>query len=127
MNISIVDDDESFREAMESLIKSHGYSARTFESGVGFLQADAQGRATDCLIADMHMPGMTGLELHARLAAAGRAVPTILVTGRHDEALRRRALQSGVHCYLTKPVREDHLVGCIRAALAARGAGQDRP
>jgi FixJ family two-component response regulator len=117
INISIVDDDESVREALVGLMKSHGYAAKAFESGARYL---ATSRRADCLIADMHMPGMTGLELYHRLAAAGRATPTILITARHDEAVRDRALAEGVFCYLAKPFVEKDLMHCISAAVKSR-------
>jgi FixJ family two-component response regulator len=120
--ISIVDDDESVREGLVSLMQSHGYAAEAFDSASAFLNAD-RGRSTDCLIADMHMPGMTGLELVDRLAASGQSVPTILITARHDERVRERALKAGVHCYLPKPFKEESLLRCIHAALAARDDG----
>jgi FixJ family two-component response regulator len=122
--ISIVDDDESVREGLVGLMQSHGYCAESFESGASFLDSNGAGR-TDCLIVDMHMPGMTGLELIGRLAAAGTSVPTILVTARRDESVRARAALAGVTCYLTKPFEEDRLLGCIHAALA--DGGGDKP
>ena len=72
---------------------------------------------TACLIADGHMPGMTGVELHRHLVDAGCAIPTILVTAYPDEAVRDRALKDGVVCYLSKPVDDNHLEGCLRSAL----------
>lgn len=102
---------------MVTLMQSHGYAADAFESGEDFLLSDAS-RRTHCLIADMHMRGMTGLELLNRLAASGRLIPAILITARHDENLRARALQAGAFCYLAKPFREDDLLNCIRSALA---------
>jgi FixJ family two-component response regulator len=120
--ISIVDDDESVREALVSLMQSHGYAAEAFESGATFLNS-TQVQTTGCLIADMHMPGMTGLELLSRLVAAGLPTPTILITARHDESVRVRALRDGVACYLPKPFAEDELLRCIRSALATRDPG----
>jgi FixJ family two-component response regulator len=117
IKISIVDDDESVREALVGLMKSHGYAAEAYESGARFLAANL---APDCLIADMHMPGMTGLELHGRLIAAGMSTPTILITARRDEDVRKRALAEGISCYLTKPFKEEHLLGCILSALKGR-------
>jgi FixJ family two-component response regulator len=115
--ISIVDDDESVREALVGLMKSHGYDAEAYESGASYLAAN---RPPDCLIADMHMPGMTGLELYGRLIASGRTVPTILITARRDEDVRKRALIEGIFCYLTKPFKEEQLLGCILSALKGR-------
>ncbi|MDH2384277.1 response regulator [Bradyrhizobium sp. CER78] len=75
-----------------------------------------------CLIADIHMPAMTGLELHGQLISSGRTIPTILVTALPDDADRVRALNDGVVCYLHKPVDEDRLIQCVIAALESDGA-----
>jgi FixJ family two-component response regulator len=114
--ISIVDDDESIREAIGGLMKSLGYSAETFASAEDFLSSSVA-RSTACLIADVQMPGMTGLDLHRRLAASGRTVPTILITAYPDDNLRRRALADGVVCYLSKPFDESELLAGINASL----------
>ena len=119
--ISIVDDDRSFREAIAGLMTSYGYDAQAFESAMSFLGSDRR-HATDCLIADVHMPGMTGLELHQRLAISNKPIPTILITGRHEQRLRAQVLRAGVLCYLTKPFDEDDLLRCIAAALGRSGA-----
>ena len=118
--ISIVDDDGSVREAMGSLMRSYGYRTETFDSGAGFLASEAR-HDTDCLIADVQMPGMSGLELYALLAASDDPIPTIMITARHDEAIRKRALASGVLCYLTKPFDEAHLLTCVHAAIGRDG------
>jgi FixJ family two-component response regulator len=112
--ISIVDDDEAVREAMARLMKAHGYLVQTFDSGASLLNSE---RRADCLIADVAMPGMTGLELHDRLVAAGESIPTILITAHPDETARSRALRAGVLCYLAKPFSEDELLGCVRSAV----------
>ena len=117
--VSVVDDDESVREGMVSLMQSHGFVVRTFESAESFL-CSGSGFRTDCLIADMHMPGISGLELVGRLVAAGNAVPVILITARDDESVRARALEVGVFCYLTKPFHEIDLLNCIRTAVDSR-------
>lgn len=114
--ISIVDDDESVREAMARLMKAHGYLVKTFESGASLLNSEHRAGAV-CLIADVQMPGMTGLELYDRLIADGAPIPTILITAHPDETVRLRALRAGVHCYLTKPINEDDLLGCVRSAV----------
>lgn len=122
--ISIVDDDESVREAMAGLMKSHGYLVETFPSGESFLSSGHRSR-TDCLIADVQMPGMTGLELHSRLIAAGDPIPTILITAHPDDRTRARAMKAGVLGYLAKPFSEDDLLGCIRTAIEHRGRGRE--
>ncbi len=115
--ISIVDDDESIREALVGLMQSHGYEAEAFESGDEFLASEFRHR-TQCLIVDMHMPGMSGIELRQAIVAAGDAVPSILITARYEDSVRHRALQAGFTCYLAKPFKEDDLLRCIGSALS---------
>lgn len=114
--ISIVDDDESVREATKSLVRSLGYKALTFEFAEEFLEL-AQMMATTCLITDVQMPGLSGVELQDRLIADGHNMPTIFVSAFPDERLERKVLQSGAIGYLRKPFKEDHLIDCIDAAL----------
>jgi FixJ family two-component response regulator len=114
--IAIVDDDESAREGTADLIKSMGFIANAFAHAEGFLQSDSM-RCTACLITDVRMPGMTGLELHERLVGSGHVIPTILVTAFPNDRDRTQAMRSGVTSYLTKPFSEDELLGCIDAAL----------
>jgi FixJ family two-component response regulator len=93
-----------------------GYTVEAFSSAADFL-ASRLLPETACLIADVHMPGMTGIELHRHLVDAGYAIPTILVTAYPDEVVRDRALKDGVVCYLSKPVDDNHLERCLRSAL----------
>ena len=118
--ISIVDDDESVREATRGLMNALGFTAEAFASAEDFLKSERV-QGTSCLIADMQMPKMTGLELHARLVASGRPIPTILITAYPDERSRGRALDAGIICYLTKPFSEEALLGCLRYALEPDG------
>jgi FixJ family two-component response regulator len=119
--ISIIDDDESMREAIKGLMKSLGYTVEAVASAQEFLGSRHVGH-TSCLIADMQMPGMTGLELYQRLSASGKPIPTILITAYPEHGVRERALSAGVIGYLSKPFEEDDLLACIRAALTrARG------
>jgi FixJ family two-component response regulator len=120
--IAIVDDDHSVREALTSLVRSLGYVAMAFECAEDLLKSRRR-RRLSCVIADVQMPGMTGLELHHRLVASGEPVPTILITAFPDERARERALQAGVICYLTKPFSEDDLLACIRSSLGLGEAG----
>ena len=115
--ISVVDDDPSAREGLTDLVKSMGFEARAFERAEDFLKSNNLDR-TDCLITDMRMPGMSGLELHDRLVSFGKSIPTIVITAFPQDADRLRAEQSGVYCYLAKPCDEQHLLKCIQAALA---------
>jgi FixJ family two-component response regulator len=114
--ISIVDDDEPVREATRELMSALGFTAEAFASGEDFLKSERV-QGTSCLIVDMQMPGMTGLELHARLVALGRGIPTVLITAYPDNRGRARALDAGITCYLTKPFSEDALLDCIRFVL----------
>jgi FixJ family two-component response regulator len=114
--VSVVEDDQFFRESMRRLMRSLGYSVEAFPSAADFL-ASPRLVETACLIADVHMPAMTGLELYKHLIDAGYAIPTILVTAYPDDDVRARALNDGVVCYLRKPVDEKHLMRCLRAAL----------
>ena len=114
--ISIVDDNQPFRESMRKLVMLLGYNVEAFSSAADFL-ASRLLPETACLIADVHMPGMTGIELHRHLVAAGYAIPTILVTAYPDEVVGDRALKDGVFCYLSKPVDDNHLERCLRSAL----------
>jgi FixJ family two-component response regulator len=114
--VSVVEDDQFFRESMRRLMRSLGYSVEAFPSAADFL-ASPRLAETACLIADVHMPAMTGLELHGRLTDMGHTIPTILVTAYPDDEVRARALNNGVVCYLRKPVDEKHLMRCLRAAL----------
>jgi FixJ family two-component response regulator len=114
--ISVVEDDDLFRESMAKLMTAFGYTVEAFPSAADFLASPLLG-ATACLVSDVQMPGMTGLELHRHLVDVGYRIPTILVTAYPDEITRKRALKDGVVCYVAKPVDDEHLERCLRAAL----------
>jgi FixJ family two-component response regulator len=114
--ISVVEDDEPFRESMRKLMTALGYTVKVFPSATDFLASPLL-TATACLISDVQMPGMTGVELHRHLIRAGHMIPTILVTAYPDDMTRNRALLDGVVCYLSKPVDDEHLERCLRSAL----------
>jgi CheY-like chemotaxis protein len=116
--VSVVDDDRFFRESMQRLMRSLAYAAEAFASADGFL-ASPRLAETACLIADVNMPAMTGIELYRHLIDAGRAIPTILVTAYPNDVDRIRALNDGVVSYLRKPVDEQHLKRCLHAALTS--------
>jgi FixJ family two-component response regulator len=120
--ISIVDDDSSVREALKDLIRAMGFAVETFACAEDFLLSGLVAQ-TGCLITDMRMPGMSGLELHMQLLAKGTPVPMILVTAFADEKEKARALQAGVMGYLTKPFNETELLTRIRSALGDDAAG----
>jgi FixJ family two-component response regulator len=117
--ISVVEDDEPFRESMRKLMTALGYTVEAFPSAANFL-ASPRLAETACLVADVQMPGMTGIGLHRHLVDAGYAIPTILVTAYPNEAARTRALKTGVVCYLRKPVDDEQLERCLRSALQSR-------
>jgi FixJ family two-component response regulator len=122
--IAIVDDDEAVREGVTDLVGTLGFSAISFPSAAAFLKSEHLHSAA-CLIADVQMPGMTGLELHRKLVASGLAIPTVLITAYPDERVRVRALKDGVVSYLIKPFAEDDFLDCIRSALDhGRSAGK---
>jgi FixJ family two-component response regulator len=124
--ISIIDDDEGFRESLTGLMRSLGFRVAAFRSAMDFL-GSPNVRDTRCLIADVNMPGMSGIELYRRLVELDYSGSTILITAYPDDSVRTRALADGVVCYLSKPFDEDVLLRCVRAALeqaSAGGAGQ---
>ena len=114
--IALVDDDELFRESMRKLVTLLGYTVEEFASASDFLGSRFLPE-TACLVADVHMPGMTGIELHGRLIKLGYTIPTILVTAYPDELVRDRALKDGVTCYLGKPLDDEDLERCLHSAL----------
>ena len=123
--IAIVDDDQSVRQGTKDLIEAMGFVAETFERAEDFLKSDVLHR-TSCLITDVQMPGMTGLELHKCLVRSGKAIPTILITAFPDNRDRARAMRAGVVCYITKPFSDGDLLACIQAALEHRAADTRR-
>jgi FixJ family two-component response regulator len=119
--IAVVEDNDPFRESMQKLITLLGYNVVDFPSAASYLASTFVER-TACLVADVNMPGMTGPELHRHLKDAGYRIPTILVTAYPDDFVRDRALRDGVHCYLCKPVDDDHLERCIGSAVQRAAA-----
>jgi FixJ family two-component response regulator len=114
--ISVIDDDESLRSATIDLLNSAGFSCEAFGSAEVWL-ASANIAETACLILDIRMPGMSGLELQQKLAAMGHARPIIFVTAYPEERTRRQALASGALCYLPKPFDDQELLDCVHLAL----------
>jgi FixJ family two-component response regulator len=114
--VAIVDDDELMRSALEGLLKAAGMPARAFASAEEFLES-GQSQQTACLIADIRMPGMSGLELQAKLNAEHCCIPTIFITAHGDTNLRMRALRAGATECLTKPFKNEILLSNVRAAL----------
>ena len=115
--VAIVDDDESIRNATRDLLRAAGFSAATFEDAESFL-ASASRASAACVVADIRMPGMTGVELYQALVASGDGIPTVIITAHPEDATRSRAREAGITCYLSKPFAPDELIECVRVALA---------
>jgi FixJ family two-component response regulator len=121
--ISIIDDDESVREATKSLVRSLGYKAAVFASAEEYLQSDRLDDSS-CLITDLHMPGMSGVDLQDRLIADGRQIPMIFVTAYYEEKVRDRVLDAGAYGFLRKPFNDESLIECLDKALTASSSKQ---
>ena len=121
--ISVVDDDDSIRESLRGLIRSVGFAVNVFASAEEFLNSDHL-HNTDCLILDVRMPGMNGLELQRQLAISDRKLPVIFITAHGDEEARSRALNGGAVDYLLKPFSEEALLNAIHTALKSKEDGK---
>jgi FixJ family two-component response regulator len=117
--VAVVDDDDSVRESLGGLFRSVGYAARGFASADAFLQSDDLTK-TDCVILDVRMPGMSGLELQRQLVASHPDVPVIFMTAHDDARARSQALSGGAVDYLIKPFSEEALLDAVRAALGCK-------
>lgn len=114
--VAVVEDDESYRAAVRRLLQSAGFSVRSFASAEDFLNSGQQ-QETGCLIADIRMPGMSGLDLQAKLNAEHCPIPTIFITAHGEEKMRLQAMRSGAVKFLVKPFDAGALIESIRAAL----------
>ena len=114
--ISVVDDDESVRESLPDLLNEFGFAARAFSSAEAFLTSDCVDK-TRCLILDVMMPGMTGLDLQQELTRRGQEIPVIFITARKDEAVRARAFKQGAVKFLNKPFSDTALFDALKVAL----------
>lgn len=118
--VSIIDDDLSVREATTSLLESHGYLTVAFASAEEFLGSDRL-QDTSCLVTDVRMPGVNGLDLQRRLLDAGHRIPTIFMTAYPEEYMRAAALHAGALAFLAKPLSEERLISCLEGALGRSG------
>lgn len=116
--LSVVDDDESVRESLPDLLREFGFAARAFSSAEEFLSSDSV-RQTRCLILDIAMPGMTGLDLQQELKRLGQEIPVIFITAQRDEAIRGQALKEGAVNILYKPFSDTALLQALNAAVTA--------
>jgi FixJ family two-component response regulator len=115
--VCIVDDDASLRRSLRNLLMSLGFHVETFSSGEAFLEAMDRDRI-GCLVLDVRMDGMSGVDVLRRLATTGVAIPAIMLTAHSDDETRRRSLEAGAVAFLEKPVRSDALLAAVRAALS---------
>ena len=123
--IAIVDDDEPLREALGSVMKAAGFSPRTFASAEEFLACD-DCDDTACLVLDVRLPGMSGIELQKQLSKTNSRLPIVFVTAHGDATLRDSLMRAGAAAFLYKPVRSDALLKEIRRALEPSGANNQR-
>lgn len=123
--IAVVDSDEAMREALSDLLQVLGMSCHTFDKAEAFLAAHTP-KVFDCLITDVRMRGISGLELLRRLRISGSAMPVIIVTSDIDPMIRSRALEGGAHAYLAKPIADDVLLRHLRSALDSADLGSGR-
>lgn len=114
--VAVIDDDQSYRDAVQRLLKSAGLPVQSFDSAEAFLNSGQQ-RQTGCLIADIRMPGMTGLELQSKLNAEHCLIPTIFITAHGDEKMRLQAMRGGAVKFLAKPFDCETLLEAVRSAL----------
>ena len=115
--LSVVDDDEMLRESLPELLREFGFAARAFSSGQEFLASDYVDQ-TRCLILDVAMPGMSGLDLQTELKRRGQAIPIIFITAQKDEDIRKQAIRQGAVGFLEKPFSDSALLDAVNAALA---------
>jgi FixJ family two-component response regulator len=118
--VAVIDDDEAFRAALQRLLKSAGFQVRSFASAEDFLNSGQQ-RETGCLVADIRMPGMSGLDLQAKLNADHCPIPIIFITAHGDEQMRLQAMRGGAVKFLGKPFDSAILLESVRVALGNEG------
>jgi FixJ family two-component response regulator len=124
--VAVVDDDESIRRSTCSLLRASGFATAAFSDAQSFLASAARATAA-CLIADMRMPGMSGLELYQVLMASGEGIPTVLITAYPEDITRSRVRAAGISCLLGKPFGPDELLECVRVALEKPRHGKPIP
>ena len=121
--VAIVDDDKSIRNATCDLLKAAGFTPAAFEDAESFLGWPTRSSVA-CLVADMRMPGMSGLDLYETHVAAGDVIPTIIITAHPEERTESLARKAGIRCYLSKPFAPDEFLDCVGEALARSREGQ---
>ena len=116
LEIAVIDDDQSFRVALVESLSSLGYGADGYASAEDYIGLIG-GKSFDCVVTDIHMPGMSGLDLMKRLAAGGSTIPVVLITARSDTNLEAKAAAAGAACLLRKPFEINDLIECIEGAV----------
>jgi FixJ family two-component response regulator len=124
--IAVVDDDRSIRNAMQDLLNAAGYATSAFDSAKSFLSSSIRANVA-CLVTDMRMPGMSGLELHEQLATSGSGIPTVIITAHPAGLTPDGARKAGIASFLTKPFTPDELLECVRKALLDPPASRTIP
>ena len=124
--LALVDDDEDVRVALTRLVTSAGFDVESYTSGAEFLRS-VEDHEPDCVVLDLHMPGMTGFEVQAMLAQAHATVPVVVITGHDTPESRARALRLGATGYLCKPVDDEALLAAIAASIAGEPSNAGRP
>jgi FixJ family two-component response regulator len=124
--IAVVDDEEPVCRALERLLRSVGFEVETFASGAAFLESRGRWRA-DCVVLDVHLPGLSGWDVQAHLAEAAQDVPVVVITGRDSDEARERTLAAGAAAYLRKPVDDQTLLSTLAAAMAANRKNRRSP
>ena len=122
--VAIVDDDKSVRNGTQDLLRAAGFSTAAYEDAESFLGRTSRANVA-CLVADMRMPGMSGVELYQALLASGHGIPTVIITAHPEDVTHARGRVAGLTCYLIKPFTPDELLECVQEALAksrTRGA-----
>ena len=114
--VALVDDEESIRRALKRLLRVADFDVETFASGAEFI-ASLQWRRPDCVIVDVHMPGLTGFDVLSRLTQGGSCIPTILITAFDDPEFEQRARRGGAYRFLRKPIASEKLIEAVRAAV----------
>ena len=124
--LALVDDDEDVRVALTRLVASVGFAVEAFASGADFLRS-IEDHEPDCVVLDLHMPGMSGFDVQAMLASAHSTVPVVVITGHDTPESRARAIRLGASDYLCKPVDDEALLAAIAATIAGEPPNAGRP
>jgi FixJ family two-component response regulator len=124
--VAVVDDEESICRALMRLLRAAGFDAATYTSGAQFLESLRHGQRPDCVIADIHMPGVSGFDLQASVSRIQPPIPVIAMTGRHRDETRQAMLLAGAVAYLQKPIDERTLIDAVTAAISRNRSGAGR-